>query len=316
MIEQILGLTEQLRWQPVIANSESLAQTNKFIVAGMGGSHLAADLLRTYQPELDLLIHRDYGLPRVPAYFLQESLIVVCSHSGETAEALDVLRQSLAAGLKVAVLTAGGQLLRLAQEQGLPNILYPGEALAPRQALGFTLVGLAALFRLAELGSELAAVAGELNPASLRDPAALIADRLVGRLPLIYSATQQWSLGYIWKIKLNETAKLPAFANVFPELNHNELEGFERSEALRSYALILLRDPDSDSRIKEREAITADIYRLRGAEVIEVPLTGRGWVKLLSSVLLADWVSWHLADRAGLDPVSVPLITEFKKRLT
>jgi glucose-6-phosphate isomerase len=95
MEEAILHFPEQFDFEPIIENGGKLEKRDKFIICGMGGSHLGAWLLKRQNPNLDLLIHRDYGLPRVPEYFLKDSLIILSSYSGNTEEVLDTAEQHL-----------------------------------------------------------------------------------------------------------------------------------------------------------------------------------------------------------------------------
>src|SRR3989338_5570556 len=79
----ILDFPKQLSTALDFNHAENLPPADKFIVCGLGGSALAAGLLKVYKPELDLLIHRDYGLPRLPKYFLDDSLLILSSYSGK-----------------------------------------------------------------------------------------------------------------------------------------------------------------------------------------------------------------------------------------
>lgn len=310
MEEQIRQLSHQLRWQPSVANPDSLSRADKFIVAGMGGSSLAAGLLKVYQPTLDLLLHRDYGLPRVPGYFLGDSLIILSSYSGNTAEVLDTARLALDRQLKLAVVASGGELLQLARARGLAHVVLPS-GLQPRMALGYTLKALIALMGQEKLGVGLDTVG--LNQGLLEGVGASLAGRLLGQMPVIYSSTPNYPLAYHWKISLNETGKTPAFANAFPELNHNEMQSYAEGGY---YRFIFLNDPDDADRISRRFGLLQELYNHRGLPVEMLVLPNRDqWTKIFYSVSLAMWTSLKLAQSKGVNPESVPLIEEFKKKL-
>jgi glucose/mannose-6-phosphate isomerase len=321
MEDAIKNFTSQLLWEPELVNGEKLASVNKYIVCGMGGSPLAASFWRAAEPEVDLLIHRDYGLPRVPDYFLKESLIIICSHSGETEETLSAFTAAGEAGLKVAVITTGGQLLKLAQEAGVPYVQLPAAQIQHRMAVGHFLRALAKLAGRPDLSLELAALASRLAPDSLRSHGEEIAARLVGRLPLIYAPTQFYPLAYAWKVNINETSKVPAFVNVMPELNHNEISGFGLSapdlpDFRHQFACLWLKPEGLDARLEKRLAITRELYEAQGISSVELSLTGATiWEQIISSFLLSGWVSMALAKQYNLDPESNPVVEEFKKRL-
>src|SRR3989338_7070898 len=96
--EAIKSLQKQLEYRPEFVNGEKLDRYERFIFVGMGGSALAPDLLRVSNPELDILIHRDYGLPDLPDKVLRGSLIVLNSYSGNTEEVLDAFKFALSKG--------------------------------------------------------------------------------------------------------------------------------------------------------------------------------------------------------------------------
>ena len=98
------------------------------VVVGMGGSHLAADLLKILKPELDIIVHRDYGMPPN----INDRLIILSSYSGNTEEVLDAYDQ--AKNLNRAVITVGGKLLEKAKQDNVPFVLLP-VGLQPRDAI-------------------------------------------------------------------------------------------------------------------------------------------------------------------------------------
>ena len=76
MKETIKNFPNQLKFEPTIENKEMLISTKNFIVCGMGGSHLAADLLKIWNPSFNLVIHHNYGLPML-ANNLKNYLIIL-----------------------------------------------------------------------------------------------------------------------------------------------------------------------------------------------------------------------------------------------
>ncbi len=60
----------------------------------------------------------------------------------------------------------------------------------------------------------------------------------------------------------------------------------------------------------------ASVLAEAGHRVRVVDMQGRSCLeKAMGSLLLADWVTYHVAQLRGLDPVAIPAIQEFKKRL-
>jgi glucose/mannose-6-phosphate isomerase len=312
--EAILEFPEQLSAGLEVANSEHLPTTDKFIVCGMGGSALAAGLLRVYKPELDLLIHRDYGLPRVPKYFLDGSLLILSSYSGSTEEVLDVLDVALSTGRKsqIAIIADSGPLLKLAKEQGLPHIDLPG-GLPPRLAVGLSLTALGRFCLGSDFKNELRAVSDNLAPADLEPQGIKISKVLNdGKIPIIYSSALNLPLAYSWKVNLNETGKIPAFYNVIPEANHNELESLDSR-----FRYLFLRDPVDGPRLRKRFEIFGDLLRSEKISTEEVLLPNESTLsKIFTSNILAFWTTYHLASSRGIDPAATPRIESFKHALS
>ena len=323
MEEAIKNFASQFSWAPEIKNLDAERPSwkfDKFTVCGMGGSALAAGLLKINNPNLDLLIHRDYGLPRVPDYFLQEGLLIASSYSGDTEETISAFQAAREAGLSTAVIADRGKLLKMAEESQIPYIDLPNTGIQPRMALGYFCRALALLLGENAVYEALGALADVIKPENWRELGKSLAGKLAGRVPLIYSSTVNLPLAYNWKIKFNETGKIPAFSNVFPELNHNEMAGFDRQGNTKELSdkiyPIFLRDETADDRIQRRMDLTAELYTDRGLPVEVVPLSGGNTLeKIFNSLLLADWTAYYTARHYGVEVEQVAMIEELKKKL-
>ncbi|TSC67170.1 MAG: glucose/mannose-6-phosphate isomerase, partial [Parcubacteria group bacterium Gr01-1014_72] len=247
-----------------------------------------------------------------------KTLLIASSYSGNTEETIDALKTAIKTGLPAAVITSGGTLAKLAEEHSLPHIILPNPGIQPRMAVGFAVKALARLTGTLETEKELAALSHTLAPDTLEEAGAALAKKLRGHIPLIWSSAGNESIAYNWKIKFNETGKSPAFHNVFPELNHNELQAFDASETTRplveKLVVLLLTDSDDDSRIVKRMNVLETLFTARDIGVIKVPFAGKTRAeRIFSSLLLADWTTLALARAYGRDPETVPFIEEFKR---
>ena len=314
--EAIKGFGKQFEYQPELINGNELGKFERFIFVGMGGSALAPDLLKVSNPELDILIHRDYGLPDLPDQILQKNLIVLNSYSGNTEEVLDAFRLALSKKLSIATVSIGGKLLELARQNSKPYIEMPDWGLEPRLAVGLNFKAL-----LKVLGQEQALdIISQIKLADSEKIGKELANRLRGFVPVIYSSRKNGPLAYSWKIKINETAKKPSFANVFPELNHNEMAGFHAStisELLsQNFHFVFLKDETDNPRILKRMEATAKLFQNQKLNMETVELTGDNvFTKIFSSLQLADWVSYYIAKEYGIDPADISAIEEFKKTI-
>ena len=320
MKQAIENFAKQFAWQPQIDNEDKLMRQEKIIICGMGGSHLAADILKDIRPDLRIRVHRSYGLPQWSLPELKKSLIILSSYSGNTEEVLDAYQAAKKSGLAMAVISVGGKLIDLAQSDGVAFVRMPDTGIQPRLALGFSFLGLLKLLGLEELQAQAKELSGVLEPKKLAALGQEMAEKIYQKVPVVYSSENNYSVAYNWKIKLNETGKIPAFYNLLPELNHNEMNGFDVKDSIRDLAsvfcFIFLKDSDDHPRIAKRFEVLQKLYKDRRLSVMEMKLEGANRLeKIFSSLLLADWTAYYIADKYGLESEQVPMVEEFKKMI-
>lgn len=318
MRDAILNFSKQFAYEPVIENADKLPRKNSFIVIGMGGSHLNADLLHAVDPACDVVSHRDYGLPEVSEKKLRDSIIILSSYSGNTEEVLDAYDESKKKKLDRAVIAVGGTLIDMAKADGIPHVQLPNTGIQPRSALGLSAMALFKLVGKNDLIHDMHALAERIDPSAIESQGKKLADELSGHVPVIYSSRRNETIAWNWKIKLNETGKIPAFYNVFPELNHNEMTGFDVKDATKDlsaqFFFIMLRDSDDHPQVQKRMEVCAQLYRDRGLQVRMIDLKGKSHLeKIFSSLMLADWTSVYTAEQYELESEQVPMVEEFKR---
>lgn len=315
MRETLQRFQEQFNWDPIVEHNEVLRAYSNYCVIGMGGSHLGPWLLKKYGNITNLTIHRDYGIPALAP----DTLVILSSYSGGTEEVLDAGREALRNGLPTAAISTGGKLMQFATEHAIPFVRIPETGLEPRMAIGFSMLGIARLMANTELEQSVRTAGLATDPMAGEKDGARIGSILRGKIPLIYSSAQNIPLAYRWKIELNETAKIPAFCNTFPELCHNELSGFDVVDATRPLSEkmhgIFLEDLSDHARVRVRMRVAGDVLFEHGVPVERVQLTGSGFEKAFRSALLADWVSLSLAEHYGVPNPETPLIADFKRRI-
>ncbi len=321
MKTSIENFNTQFEYKPVIENANNLKQFNKFIVGGMGGSHLAADLLKIWRGELDVIIHTDYGLPQISEAELNSRLYIASSYSGNTEEVIEGLIQALAKNMSVLIIAVGGKLLEIARAKSLPCIALPNTGIQPRSATGFSFMALLKAMGEEDALKEAANLSKTLNPMQYEEQGKTLAKTLSGSIPVIYTSTRNQALGQNWKIKFNENGKIPAFYNVLPELNHNEMTGFDVKEKNRSlsnkFHFVLLEDKSDHPQIQKRMQILKKLYMAKGFKVETISLEGENvFQKIFSSLILGDWASYYTALEYDTDPEPVPIVEEFKKLIS
>jgi len=314
----IKDFPKQFEYAPVIENESKLKKYSHFVVLGMGGSNLAPDLLKVANPRLNITSRRNYGLPDIEPRAAKETLIIANSYSGNTEETIDGFKMAIRKNFPVAAVATGGKLLEMARKFKKPFIQLPHNGIQPRASLGLQVKALLRLMRDGNLTREATALAKLLKSYELERVGRAFAKKIKDNVPVIYASESNLPVAYNWKIKLNETAKIPAFVNKFPELNHNEMTGFDVQEPTahlsRNFYFIFLKDMNDHPKIIKRMNITERLYRERGLPVEPMILGGKNALyKIFSSLLLADWTSYYLAEQYGVDAEKVPMVEEFKK---
>lgn len=317
----LINFTEQLSYEPAIKNAKSGKKYSRYIVSGMGDSHLAADLLHRSRLADDLFVHVSYGLPNLPQDQLKKSLVVVISYSGNTEEALDSLEEAMNLNLDVAVITAGGKLLDIAVKKKLPYIKLPAfePMFTNRETLGLTMRALLKMTGKEDLYNKLGQLAKTIKPKQLEKTGKEFAKRIAGYVPIIYTSHRNSGIAYAWKMELCETGKVPAFYNIFPELNHNEMNCFashgKKDPLSKKFYFIFLYDEKDDARIRERMKITMKLYgRDLKTEMIKLK-NGSNFEEMFNTILLGDWVAYYAALLHDADPEETKSIDTFKQMI-
>ena len=333
MLARLKELPMQCRqaWQAAMNFSLPAHYTNidKVVVLGMGGSAIGGDLVRSlvqFESKIPVIVHRDYGLP---AFVDARSLLIASSYSGNTEETLSAFEAALGAGYKKLVMTTGGKLQQMAEANNIPvfKIEYKAQ---PRAALGYSfLPTLGVLQKLGFIKDKTADAAEtvqllERMSAKLDEKSPLktnlakqLAQRLYGRLPVIYGAGIAAEAAHRWKTQINENSKAWGFYEVFPELNHNATVGFPLPKEIASkIRVVLLRSPSFNERIKLRYDVTGELLKQAGVAYEFVDSEGKSLLsQMMSLVMMGDFTSYYLAILYGIDPSPVKVISYLKERL-
>ncbi|MBN1863221.1 MAG: bifunctional phosphoglucose/phosphomannose isomerase [Dehalococcoidales bacterium] len=302
---------------------------DKVLVLGMGGSAIGGDLaasLARAEARLPIIVSRGYELP---AFTDAKTLVIASSYSGNTEETMTSFERALKTEAKKLAITTGGKLKAIAQEKGVPVFSFDYQA-PPRAALPFSLLPiLCFLGRLGLISDKSAALAETVSVleglssridetvAYSENPAKKLAGRLHNRLPVVYGAGITAEVARRWKTQINENSKAWAFHEVFPELNHNAVVGYQLPEKLAaSIVVVMLRSALLTERIQLRYRVTAKLLERTGVGYQTVDGEGESPLsQMMSLVLFGDYVSYYLALLYQTDPSPVTAIDFLKQQL-
>jgi glucose/mannose-6-phosphate isomerase len=293
----------------------------------MGGSSIGGALARAAlgdRASRPIVLARSYD---VPACTTPDTTVLCSSYSGNTEETLAVYEGAGALGARRVVATTGGRLAEAARADGVPVIPLPG-GFQPRAAVGYLFVvalEVAAACGVGErLHSEIDVAAehakrlvAEWGPDGPDDGLAkMLARGLHGTIPQIVGAGPTAAIAYRWKCQVNENVKAPAFVAEIPELDHNEIAGWDSAHELGPFSAVFLDDCDLHPRIRQRIELTRGLISSRGAVNYKVESIGETRTeRLISLVLLGDLVSLYLAILRGVDPGPVVVLDQLKAAL-
>jgi len=315
------------RKEPRVSVKEARSSFQSLVLMGMGGSASAADVvldwLKAALP-IPALVHREPGLP---SFVNSRTLFIALSYSGETSETLAAFREAKKRGSSLVGIGHGGSLASLCSGFKAPYIQVEA-SLAPRAALGQLIVAAAVTLENADLirstRREMSKAAHELVRLRLRcrietrlenNPAKSLALKLLGHLPILYSLQRMSSVARRFKNQLAENSKLLAKYDCLPEAGHNEVEAWRERDNMLP---VIIRDAQETAFERSiARAFCATISSASRSHPLEVRVAARGNLsKLLSPILLLDYVSVYLAILRGIDPTPNVLINEYKKRMS
>ncbi|PIP26638.1 MAG: bifunctional phosphoglucose/phosphomannose isomerase [Candidatus Moranbacteria bacterium CG_4_9_14_3_um_filter_40_7] len=292
---------------------------SRLVISGMGGSALPGELLQMYLSQLnknplEIYLNRAYSLP--PQSF-QDSFNFFVSYSGNTEETLSSFNEAWRKNLSPLVgFSTGGKLKKIFQKNDLPLVIIPS-GIEPRCAIGYFFSSILKVLTNSGLIRdeipELLKVAQKLKKEAraIEKLGKALAQKIKGRTPVVYASDFFRPLAMIWKIALNENAKTPAFYNVYPELNHNEMIGYTLPQG--QFHILTLRSRQDHPRIQKRMRLTAELLQEKGVETtfIEIPAE-HIFNTIFYTLILGEWISYYLALGYDQDPAPVVMVEKLK----
>lgn len=296
---------------------------SRLVISGMGGSALPGELLQMYLDQLDknsleIYLNRTYSLP--PQSF-SNSLNFFLSYSGNTEETLSGLKEALEKKLSPIIgFSTGGKLEENFKQHNLPLVTIPS-GIEPRCATGYFFSSMLKILVNSGLVKDetqkLLETVEKLKSEEkyIEELGQTMVQKIKGRTPIIYASNFFRPLAMIWKIALNENAKTPAFYNVYPELNHNEMVGYTLPQS--PFHILTFLNKQDHPQIQKRMHITAELLKEKGIKTtfIEIPAEKNIFYTIFYTLILGEWISYYLALEYGQDPTPVIMVEKLKDLL-
>jgi glucose/mannose-6-phosphate isomerase len=212
----------------------------------------------------------------------------------------------------------------MAKEYNLFYIQIPNGTGTARAQLGYLMISLLyALYHTNLIGAafiketENAIEYLDRGEKAIQSEAELIAKKLRGKLPIIYCDERLRSMAVRFQNQINENAKQMAHVNTFPEMNHNEIVGWQFPESVlqQSQVIYLYSDHDHE-RVEKRMEICREIFEKRSNPIIDIVAEGASLLEQYYYLIhLTDWISYYLAKENGIDPDPVEAVDFLKGEL-
>ncbi len=298
----------------------SAVEVSNICIVGLGGSGIGGTLVSGIVSdtcELPITVSKGYDLPN---FVNENTLVILSSYSGNTEETLNALVQAEERSTKICVISSGGSLLQIAKEKNYDYVAIPG-GLPPRAAFGYSSVQVFAVlsnynFISTSYISDLEKTIAFLNTEELEIQALskLVANKLQGKLPVIYSEDSLEGVAVRFRQQINENAKMLCWHHVIPEMNHNELVGWTtQNDDLK---VVVLRSKGENPRNTKRIEINKEIIEKYTNEILEIWAKGASKVEQAYYLVhFGDWVSYYLAELQEVDSIEVDVITHLKSSL-
>ena len=322
MAKEISGLVDDLTAALDVKSGIS-RKYQRVMICGMGASAIGGALFADsmyYSSKISVSVVKTMNLP---VWVDKDTLFVACSYSGNTYETLHMYKQAMAAGIDVVAITHGGKLKEMSQENGNMLMEIGGDLIQPRSAIGWFIGLLGGVIEDAG-GPDVRRQLRELIPNIIEYKnefeadgcyAQTIANRLKGKIPVIYGAPNLAAASLRMKTQLNENSKVIAFSGVLPEFNHNEIVGWYDDDHKYFFHPVLMVDDEFEEIAKIIKAtkgllasrdVGLDVFKVKGDSVLE---------KDIYAVMFGDYVSLYLAALREVDPCDVSPIVDIKSRM-
>jgi glucose/mannose-6-phosphate isomerase len=278
-------------------------------VCGMGGSGIGADLLKSLVNNIPVYPIHGYN---VPSYINKKTLFVAVSYSGNTEETIACFKEAKRRKCTMLSITSGGKLSELDKKA----VLVP-KGFQPRNAIGYLFLTMVAVLSNSKIIPNQSAAISEvmqiLNPKKCSREGFLLANKLREKIPVFYSSEELAMAAYRIKTAVNENSKQPAFYHYFPEMNHNEMNGFGNNSS-RLVAVFMV-DKRDIKQIQRRMEITKQVIREQ-VKFFDMEIKGKSLLaRMMFAIYVGDYLSYYLALMNKEDPTPVPLVEELKKML-
>ena len=324
MNDYINDFSNHLREAIEIANNTTLSPYTKeirnILICGLGGSGIGGTIVSdiiSSKVNIPIAATKDYSIPN---FVNEHTLVIANSYSGNTEETLYALEKCQERGAEIAIITSGGKLKTIAEENKYNNIIIPGNQ-PPRAMFGYAFTEL--FFMLNHYGIiddsfksdfDKAINLIDTEKADIQKQAMNLAKKMYKQTPVIYVAKGFEGVAVRFRQQLNENSKMLGWHNVVPEMNHNELLGWRTN--VDDLAVVYFRNKCDYDRNQIRMDINKKVISKFTSNITEIWSKGDSLIEnSLYHISVGDWTSWYLSEMNNVDAIEIDVIDFLKGEL-
>jgi glucose/mannose-6-phosphate isomerase len=323
MKDLVQNFSNQLREAKKIAEKAVISPKQgiqNIVITGLGGSGIGGSIISELVADkcsVPIIVNKDYFLPN---FVNDKTLVIISSYSGNTEETVNALKEAIGKKAVIVAITSGGKVLDMVKQHQADFIEIPG-GFPPRSCIGYSLVqlikvlgtyGFAPASLFTDLEKSIALL--EKENEQIKNDAKKIAEKLKGKISVIYSLGTCAGTAVRFCQQINENSKMLCWHSEFPEMNHNELVGWTTKND--QIAVVTLRTSFDYERTIHRYNFCKPLFESLSSGVTDIYAKGNSKLEqFLYLIHIGDWISCYLADLKGIDPVEVKVIDKLKAEL-
>jgi glucose/mannose-6-phosphate isomerase len=316
------------KWPEIALESFKSTQTplkfeniNHIVFAGMGGSGAIGDIFASVLSKSGIHVNivKGYLLPKTVD---SNTLVVVISVSGNTAETLSILQTSQKLNCKIVAFLSGGKMLEYCIKNKIQHRII-NKYHSPRASFTSYLYTMLKVLHttlgikkedILESISELEKINKIICSLNLTDsnPSLSLAKWITG-IPMIYYPFGLQSASIRFKNSLQENSKMHVFSEDVMEACHNGIVAWEKKSNVQP---ILIQGQDDFIKTKDIWNVLKEFLQQNNIEYREIiSVNGSILSKIINLIYLLDYTTIYKAVLDGIDPSPVKSIDFIKKRM-
>lgn len=310
---------EQIRYALDNYTSHGLnaSQFQHVVIGGLGGSGIGGRIARlvfyTAFP-IPIEVFSEYTLP---AYANSNTLVILCSYSGNTEETLSMYTQAKSKGCKIVCLASGGKLQQQALADGHTFYSVP-TGYQPRMALGFSLSTLLLLLgELASLDMKSRLISAEellkantLIKARAKEMFEFFKPTISQKFVVVCDMAFE-AVAVRFCQQIQENAKGEGFISVLPEANHNMIESYYEKHDTNFIFLNSGLNARNDARFNFLKGVLEPL----GNKIYSFPIAEFNLNAIFEVIHATDWLSIYASNEKGVNNMEVGIISKLKNYL-